>query len=307
MSTNASYSFVFVGGVPRSGTSLVQKILDLHSQVYGGPEMGILGNLMSIYDHLARNIESGKLSMVVKQELARRCCQEFLASLYAPRVDSAGETMISEKTPGNILVFDALAEVFPAARFIWVVRDPRDVVCSLRAVQDRGRERGVAVEGGRWLHEDLRMMRQHLEAGEAFRRSHPDRLHLVHYEDLLSAPEAAVREMCRFLDVPFEERMLETQRENDTSEAIASKRKTNGVFYTNAMFDRPIDATNVGKWKGQLDSWTLSAIRTALDPDDLPCLSRYDLEPPGWGWPVVFSVADPLASLTRAAVARIRS
>lgn len=299
MSPPGDTRFIFVGGVARSGTSLVQKILDLHPEIYGGPELGLFQGLMATYRRLLADVRSGKLSMLLDAEHVRASYRDFVLSLYRPRLESDQARFVSEKTPSNLHAFDALADVFPEARFVWVVRDPRDVLCSLRGVQARSRELGVAVDAGRWLDRDLADMRQSLLAGEAFRRSHGTRLRIVHYEDLLAAPRQVAERLCTFLGVEFEEQMLATGRSNDVSRAISSPRKTRGVFYTKEMYDRPIDQSNVGKWRTQLDMVSIQAVHARLGSMDLPCLQKYDLPAAAAPWRLLFSVWRPTAKMTR--------
>ena len=298
--------FVFVGGVHRSGTSLLQKILDFHTEIYGGPELGILKNLMQGYRGLSKDIDTGKLSMVLSHERARQAYQTFLETLYEERLESQ-HRVISEKSPDNIDVFDQLAEVFPASKFIWVIRDPRDVIRSLQAVQKRSREKGVDIVAGRYLHRDLADMRRSLEAGESFLRSQPGRVKRVYSEDLVTRPREVVQDVCRFLDLEFQEQMLATERPNDTSRAIESDRPTKGVFYTRKMYDRPIDASGVGKWRDELSGWDARTVETKLGALDLPSLARYDLAVPSRPVAAAYDFALRVASLSRAVVRRLRA
>ncbi len=299
--------FIAVGGVPRSGTSLVQKMLDLHTEVYGGPELGILPQLMGTYRHVSRSITEGKLSVVLDHERARRSYRDFVWSLYEDRLARKGCRYLSEKTPFNLLAFDLLAEVFPTGRFVWVIRDPRDVLSSMQAVHARGQEVGdTSVSVGRSVHRDLRLIRRYLEAGEAFARSHGERLHVIHYEELLSDPRRIAMGLCAFLDLEFEDAMLATQQSNDTSAALGEERKRQSVFYDLAMFDRPIDRSNMGKWRSELDARSVHAVEVYLGTNPLPCLQRYEIGRPGPLWSTWAAVAAPASELGDAVLRRVR-
>lgn len=295
-----------MGGVPRSGTSLVQKMLDLHSAVYGGPELGILPGLMATYRQLTRSIDVGKLDMVLDRERARRAYQDLLWTMYEERLSRGTYRYLSEKSPLNVLAFEQLADAFPDARFVWVIRDPRDVLVSLRAVQERSRAQGGGVSVGRWIHDDLQLIRRCLSAGEDFLRSHRDRLFVVYYEDLLEDPRGRAQALCDFLGLDFEASMLDTTQSNDTSAAVGVGRKAPSVFYDVAGLDRPIDTTNTGKWRRELDSGSIRAVQAYLGDNRLSCLERYDIPRAGRGWSAYFAVAGPMSHIARAASRRLR-
>lgn len=296
--------FTFVGGVPRSGTSLVQKILDLHTAVYAGPELSILPELMRTYRQLSSIIESGKVRMVLDLDRARSAYYDFVLALFRDRVERERPRMISEKSPSNLLAFGPLAEVFRQARFIWVVRDPRDVVCSFRAVQKRSRAAGASVQLGRSLYSDVRLIRNYHRAGEAFLAKYPERVRVVHYEDLVTRPSNEAAALCSFLGLEFQEEMLLTERPNDTSLAIDAPRATRGVYYDRAMFDRPINASGVGKWRTELKRSTARMIAAGLAGERFHTLSRYDLQRAGRPWGVLLRASSPWARLRRAASLR---
>lgn len=292
--------FTFVGGVPRSGTSLVQKILDLHSEVYAGPEMSILPEVMRTYWQLRSNIESGKIRMVLDLDRAREVYRDFVAALFSQRIEHERPSMISEKTPMNLLAFGALAEIFPDAKFVWVVRDPRDVVCSFRAVQTRARAAGASVPFGRSLYADVRLIRSYFRAGEAFVNEHANRVRVVHYEDLVVQPKAETESLCNFLDLEFQEEMLLTERPNDTSTAIDAPRATRGIYYDRAMFDRPIDAAGIGKWRSELGGATARMIAAGLGPERFATLARYNLQRVARPWNFLLRFSSPVARIRRA-------
>jgi hypothetical protein len=101
------------------------------------------------------------------------------------------------KTPTNTENVDRLARAFPDARFIIIVRDPRDVAMSWRRRWDRDERLTAAKWEGR-----LARGRAHLA------RLPADRHLVVRYEDILDDLEAACRAICGFLGLPFDERML---------------------------------------------------------------------------------------------------
>ena len=118
-------------------------------------------------------------------------------ALYAQR---AGKDRYGDKTPAHVLCLPTLASLFPESRFVHIIRDGRDVASSYldaawgpRSVEEaaihwkrfvaRGRRDGPALGSSRYME--------------------------VHYEDFLRDPDAIVRLLCDFVDLEFEESMLQ--------------------------------------------------------------------------------------------------
>lgn len=66
----------------------------------------------------------------------------MLEKIFLPLADAGNTKFYSEKTPGNVLIFDELLEIFPKARCFHVVRDPRGTVSSMLEVGKRALKQG---------------------------------------------------------------------------------------------------------------------------------------------------------------------
>lgn len=152
-----------------------------------------------------------------------RCImEEYAAVRTKPRV--------AEKTPGHVLHLEELFGWYPNAKFIWVVRDGRDVVRSVRQLP--------------WMSDPWWKIcfrwRRNVSEALRFQRTHPGIMHAVRYEALLRDPEREVRRLHDFLAIPFEPQQL---RETPTSDVIPEweipwKSKAN----------QPIDTSRAGAW-----------------------------------------------------------
>lgn len=164
-----STSPIFIVGCGHSGTTVLLAILSTHSHIHGVP-----------YE-----------SKLFQRDEPER--SEFVARFEA-ETRAAGKARWLEKTPRHILHLDALFERFPDARVIVMIRDGRDVACSIR---DRVGDLDEGIR--RWLDDNA--------AAEPFL----DRNSVLplKYEALVEDPEAALRQVAEFLDEPFEPAMLE--------------------------------------------------------------------------------------------------
>jgi hypothetical protein len=121
---------VFIGGASRSGTTLLTRLLSAHPELYVGPETGIFTGNRNV-DHLTRvtKLPNEWLSAVLRKS----CCQgDFIQRLMRRLAADAGKPRWGEKTPANIRHIERILQFFPNASLIHIIRDGRDVACSLR-------------------------------------------------------------------------------------------------------------------------------------------------------------------------------
>jgi len=232
---------VFVGGCGRSGTTLFKQLLNRHSRCACGPETSLYGlpfdinNIAAPWDISPAYLERIQKDSVNLVEFADRFAHEFL--------EQEGKHRWIEKTPNNVRALDRLLTWYPRGRFIHVVRDGRDVMCSLR---NHPRERVidgkiVPVETKnppeksalRWLEDTMR--------GLAF-KAHPRCLE-IRYEDLVQDPEAEIKKVCQFIGEAYEPGMLDPE---------SDKEQRSGQNMNNARAGRPISAKSVGRWRRDL-------------------------------------------------------
>lgn len=183
-----SYDFsklILVIGAPRSGTTLLQRLLGTHPSVYAGPEFDYLPKIAELYDEMVKSIRSGRIDQWVDRELARDGIREMVGRFLFAQASATKHTHVSEKTPGNILTLDALTELLPEARYVCLVRDPRDVVASMLEVGRRMKSRG-GFTGNTYSATDFL-----LKAWSSLERyvcKRKEEAMLIRYEDLVGNP-----------------------------------------------------------------------------------------------------------------------
>ncbi len=138
----------------------------------------------------------------------------LLTALYAEYAREAGKPRFADKTPRNVLHVGLIGRSIPESRFVHLVRDGRDVVPSLVGLQyfpDRFAEAVV------YWSERVRHGRA---AGSALG---PDRYQEVRYEELVADPEATLRRLCSFLDLAYDDAMLDYHERADEVVAAVSE------------------------------------------------------------------------------------
>jgi len=198
---------VFVGGCPRSGTTLVQRILDCHPEIYGGPEFDFVPPVVDLFQGMRRSIHSGRIDALVEEDVLMHAFRRLLVTLFMPKLQAKGVSYLSEKTPDNVFAFPWLEEYAPEAKKILVIRDPRDVVSSMLEVGGRQRRRqGRAYGFVRDTMAAVDYMNRCLRAGTSFTETSANCL-VVYYEDVVSDPLLAANRMYSFVGVHELERL----------------------------------------------------------------------------------------------------
>jgi Sulfotransferase family len=217
-----SSSPVFIIGSPRSGTTILARSLAEHSAFWTSEESHFLSRLVeSAGDIYASGLEGHLQSWIWAQGVGRA---EFLAylgtgvnALFTSR--SNGRRWV-EHTPYYLEIAGPLAEMFPEARFLHMLRDGRRVVHSMLHLLDRprlvvGRARSRGPRVGRWgqdFRAACRLWASSVEAASAFVSQHPERARTVVHERLVTDPETGFRELFEFLEVDWEPGPVELLR-----------------------------------------------------------------------------------------------
>ena len=250
---------VFVTGASRSGTTMLARVLGAHSEIMTFNELHYFGSLWDPHDDnqhfsgrdlselaatlLARQTHGlwGGRPSEVERAWGRRLVRDLPpdqcnpASLFAAVMrrltEDAGKTFACEQTPRNIFYARRLLEIYPDARVVNIVRDPRAVLASQK---NRWKLRRL---GARHLpiSEMLRnRVNYHpVTMGQLWKKAAEEAAHLVEhsrcsvirFEDLAEAPDSSIRQLCGWLGLPFEHSMLDVPRWGSSNMEHTSDRK----------------------------------------------------------------------------------
>lgn len=217
---------MFIVGSGRSGTSLLASMLDANPNLAVTRESHFLPKLISALpatlasggdiDQLTAFLERDKWFADWDYDLGL-LRSALLARLPLPRADAlrmiyrvyaaAGKTRFGEKTPAYVYTIPLIAREFPAARFVHIVRDGRNVALSFRETDFGDDDLDHAA-----LNWQLRVLDGH-NAGV---RLGAHRYTEVRYEDLIAHPEQELRRLCIFLDLDFDPQMLGYHQRTNT-------------------------------------------------------------------------------------------
>lgn len=283
---------IFVGGSPRSGTTLVQNILNSHPDIFGGPEFLHLPDIISVRGKLHGSINRGWIDKYCSAEDVDDAIRTLIESLLLPLMKKSGRKLFSEKTPENVLVFSQLMAIYPHAHCINVIRDPRAIVASMLQVGARAVEKGLPPA---WFTADIVSATQYatqcLNAGMTAAGEYPNNILTVVYERLVSSPEEETKRLCDFLGLEWSERMLHPGSTKHMGEEAITK-KSGEIWYTTEMYYRDPVKDEIDKWKTQLSSLQKAMVdRSFKDNDELEAFG--------------YKIRDPRQSYMRMFMARV--
>jgi hypothetical protein len=236
----------FLLGASRSGTTLLRAMLDAHPDVKMLTETGFAPKLAEMIRSEPMTVERIVRAMLAAGPLEAHGLSEkemrerlegldelkaapVLRCFYAAAAEAAGKPRWGDETPAYLKRERRLQRALSEARFIHVIRDGRDTLAAKPGELDVGT---AIATGQRW--------RRKIRSGR-------DQEHLmdhyteVRYEDLIADPEATLRRVCEFIDLPFNAAMLDAPDREDIAAELGP----------------------VGGWRDRLTAEQLSAFEDA--------------------------------------------
>lgn len=268
-------SLIFVVGMPRSGTTLLAMLLNGHPSIRISPETHFLEYLLKtpVWPKQLLKYNTALTERVMTQQLSRKFLnryfrevvqpefgfneeilgggavpqslptgREFFVNLLSLDAENYGKSIWGEKTPRHLFYVPTLKAMFPGAKIIHVVRDPRAVLVSHRVAWPDNRSQGSVEVGAHCLAWLL-----HMRASATFHEMFPSDYLELPYESLLSNPEGTLLELCAFLGVEYDERMLDYDaRRPKNFDANREPWKIKAL--------EPIDRSRANAWKEVLSA-----------------------------------------------------
>ena len=210
----ATHSPIFILGMPRSGTTLVEQIISCHSQVHGAGELTLLAR----HGHALRNGQEAATAPAILQ--LRNAYLEDLEKL------SQGKPFVTDKMPQNFLFIALILTALPEAKIIHTRRDPAATCWSnfkhYFSANGIGYSYGLSETAEYYnLYKNLMMFWEDM---------FPDRIYRLDYDSLTQDQEKETRNLIAHLGLDWEEACLHPQR-NTRSVATASQQQVRQKVY----------------------------------------------------------------------------
>ena len=212
---------VFIFGLPRSGTTLLEQVLASHSQVHGAGELVLARKAFEASGLWGTPLNAATIEALPKQHLGR-----------LDALDGGRAARLVDKMPDNYLYLGLLAVMFPEAAFIHCRRDLRDVAVSCWMTDFRSL---------RWANDPehiARRFQQYRRLMDHWRSVLPVTIHEVDYEDAVNDLEPVARRLVAACGLDWEPACLEfhrTQRPIRTASVVQVR--------------QPVYKQSAGRWR----------------------------------------------------------
>ena len=267
----------FVVGLTRSGTTLLRMMLDAHPLLAVPPETHFVPDLIK-----AARAEQGTDGMLAAMT-SNRTWEDFgideaeirgrldavpagdaagaVRAFFEAYAEKQGKPRWGDKTPAYMLSVQRIGRTLPESRFIHLIRDGRDVALSQTA-RALNEQPPAAEQAARWV----KRIRKSREQAAALKGA---RYVEARYEDLVRDPEATLRRICEFVDLPWDEAMLSYhERAAERLTEMAGTLRAEGThaeqeagyrIANHAPTTKPPDPAKLDKWRREMSAGDLTA------------------------------------------------
>ncbi len=224
---------IFVTGLPRSGTTLVEQILGSHSRVTAGGEMPHA--LRLTYDVIGNPARGFDPIGTVAPERFARLATDYEAAL---RASVPFDQVVTDKAIQSHLVIGPLRQALPRAKFIVVRRDPRDLLLSIY--------KNMFAQGTHRYAYDLEDLAAYyasfVQILDFWRETLPDAFHEVHYEDLVADPEGQSRALVAAAGLDWQEGCLDFHKNRGSVKTLSVQQVRQPIYRSSAEAWRRYEA-----------------------------------------------------------------
>ncbi len=231
-SNRKSEQIVFIVGMPRSGTSLVEQIIASHPRAFGAGELRHMADIVTQIVGGTREITGGLF------DLSRLSAKNIdnASAHYLSQVTSLapGAERISDKMPGNYISLGLIGSILPNCKIIHCVRDARDTCLSCYFNYFRGKRITFAYDLedlGSYFNDYWRMMKHWKSVLDV-------PIMDVVYEDLISDQEAQSRRLIDFIGLDWDDRCLEFYKTKRVTKTLSAD-----------QVNKPIYRSSMSRWK----------------------------------------------------------
>ncbi len=258
-------NLIFIISQPKAGSTLLQRIVAGHPDIQTSAETWLM--LHPVYGlrktSITTNYNANWAATGVQEflehyangeETYREGVRNFARTIYGSVLEKHGKRLFLDKTPRYTMIVDELYELFPAAKYILLIRNPLAVLKSELHTYVKGDWPMLAKFKPDLLDAPGRLVAARSILGDSALE--------VRYEDLVTSPESTVRSLCEFLGIEFDSSML------DYSDTPAPKGRMNdpvGIHQHTGVSSDSLD-----KWKelgadGQLRHFALQYLAAVGD------------------------------------------
>ena len=242
-----SSKLIFIGGYARSGTTLMRAILDVHPDVSCGPETKIIPNFLDMLKDL--NAKNDLSNAGFNESTIDRAAALFVHNILENHVRKAERLCAKDPEVINHIVF--LNRLFPKAKFVFMVRDGRDVAYSLMNILEANKSNTF----GQFKNYLYNWNKFNLNNYQMCERIGSERCKIVKYERLVRKPKSTIMEVADFLDLAWTNDFLKH------NEFVGSKVVVSDTEWSSNQIKKAIYKSSLSAWKGKIIDYNEDAVK----------------------------------------------
>jgi len=220
--TKYDKKILFIVGMPRSGTSLVEQIISSHTSVYGAGELPYLNNIIQSEFFENKTLNLNKLHELNNEKKLQDIAERYnvLTSSYNYK-----ENLITDKAPLNFLWIGLIKLIFPNSKIIHCSRSPKDNCLSLY--------KNLFDENLNWTYDETDLFRFYQEYDSLmsfWKKNIPDFIYDVNYENLISNSEFQIKKIVNFCDLDWEPGCIEFYKNKRAIKTVSSAQVRQSIY-----------------------------------------------------------------------------
>lgn len=214
MTIDMSERMFFVVGAPRSGTTMLMRMLNVHPDIYTRPEPHLLTPLSHLgyyayadkasYDpfQAAESVKQFVADLPGGEETYLRALRGYSDVMYGDMLEPTGKRFFLDKTPAYGLILPFIAKLYPQAVFVIITRHPFSIFSSFA--------KSFFDDDWAHAHDFNKIVERYVPALASFVRDPGvERFHHVRYEDLVADPETELKAICAAANMEYSPEMIE--------------------------------------------------------------------------------------------------
>ena len=210
-----SRKFIFIIGMPRSGTSLTEQILSSHKNVIGGGELPYIQKIYNDYFKMSKNLDNNDLL---------KCNKEYLN--FVSNIDESNK-VFTDKAPLNFFYVGFILKFLPNSKFINIVRNPIDNCWSIYKNYFP-----TKIDFGNDLNDLSKYYTSYRDLMLFWKRLFPNEIYDLKYENLVKNTENEIKKLLKFCSLDWDENCLNHHKNKRVIKTISFNQARRPIYNT---------------------------------------------------------------------------
>jgi Tfp pilus assembly protein PilF len=218
---NKNKKIIFIVGLPRSGTSLVEQIISTHSKVYGCGELDYMTRIINENLYSENVLDTSKLQNLSEAQIKN------IGKKYLEFVDkfSPDSVIFTDKAPLNFIWIGIIKILIPDSKIVHCIRDPKDNILSLYKNDFDDRLNFT------YNFNDLfEFYKEYFELMKCWKSKFSDHIFDVDYEKMIKNPENEIKDLLNFCDLEFEKECMNFHNTKRLIKTVSSAQARQPIY-----------------------------------------------------------------------------